>query len=556
MIKKIKGTGAALMMGCLMMSVSGCTGEKQAAAERAPLATEKNIGDMVNEAGKTEESVDYTTDGAAVPEGTAAKTKKIDDFSTILESDNGVIKVDVDAPVNLTECDSYPLVKVTRNKIDSETMKKAKEALLGDVQLYDGIRVMDPEIERVKKSGEDLWSIDESQYRGLVCYEDVSAYPVDTELFSVNEKAADYSDTELYGWYYSDLARDGELFYGVTDGSDGSYASFSVINTENYGSSLKFFKSKDYFVPNGLVLPCMNVYTWPVEKGIEYVGDFENNPETPIGEPSAPGEPEFDEEGNVIQIVGSGDRDPDFKGYRISESTKETNNLSKEEALQQAEEMLEKLGYGKQYIPVTAEDSYLIGYDNVVNTKADDGTYTYDVTAGRAWDIVFERGVNGNAVKDYGEKYADSYSGGDYSKTIWSGEYVEMMVNDNGVVGLIIGDPLTAEETVVENSKLKDFEEIKDIYMASQLEVLNSMPSFDSFLYQEAGPMEFNIKITDISLSYTKVSEPNDFSGALLVPVWDFSGVCYDAEGKLIGEGSFIQINAIDGTVYSASAGY
>ena len=30
----------------------------------------------------------------------------------------------------------------------------------------------------------------------------------------------------------------------------------------------------------------------------------------------------------------------------------------------------------------------------------------------------------------------------------------------------------------------------------------------------------------------------------------------YDAEGKLIGEGSFIQINAIDGTVYSASAGY
>ena len=55
----------------------------------------------------------------------------------------------------------------------------------------------------------------------------------------------------------------------------------------------------------------------------------------------------------------------------------------------------------------------------------------------------------------------------------------------------------------MENSKLKDFEEIKDIYMASQLEVLNSMPSFDSFLYQEAGPMEFNIKITDISLSYT-----------------------------------------------------
>ena len=42
---------------------------------------------------------------------------------------------------------------------------------------------------------------------------------------------------------------------------------------------------------------------------INPVGDFENNPETPIGEPSAPGEPEFDEEGNVTKEAIPGNLD-------------------------------------------------------------------------------------------------------------------------------------------------------------------------------------------------------------------------------------------------------
>ncbi len=82
------------------------------------------------------------------------------------------------------------------------------------------------------------------------------------------------------------------------------------------------------------------------------------------------------------------------------------------------------------------------------------------------------------------------------------------------------------------------------------------MSSFDSILSEEAGDLMYDIKIDDIKLRYTKVSEPEDFNNGLLVPVWDFSGVCYNGQGDVEGEGSFIQINAIDGSVYNAEAGY
>ena len=46
MIKKIKGTGFALMMSLMMMAASGCAGKKESDSERAPIEQEKNISRM------------------------------------------------------------------------------------------------------------------------------------------------------------------------------------------------------------------------------------------------------------------------------------------------------------------------------------------------------------------------------------------------------------------------------------------------------------------------------------------------------------------------------
>lgn len=555
MIKKVKAAGLAVVMSIMMVTASGCSDAEENTAVRAPLAEDKNYNGLLEEAENTEGKVDYTTDGAIVTDGSAADMVKLDDYRTTLESDNGVIKVEVDAPINIPECDNYPLVTVSRKPLDNDFLKAAKTLLIGDAELYDGVRVMDPEYERIMKDGTEIESIDGVDLSGQVYFENISKYPIETGLYNITGKASEYSDMPEYDDYYMQLMPDGDMFYGVTDGSDGSFASISVVNSERYGSSFRYFKNKDYFVPNGLVLPGINVYTWDKELGKEYFYDESLNPTPYIGMPTYE-EPEYDDEGNVIQWVGSNEPDPDCTGFKITESVKETNNISREEALKQADEMLAALGYRDQYAVVQAVDSYLIGEGSIVKNKAADGKYSLDVIEGRVWDIVYERAINGNIVENYGEKYSETYNRSGSEKHVWSCEYIEVFVNDNGVVGVCIGDPLTAEEIVADNIGLKDIEEIKKIYEDSQLETLNESPYFDSILSEEAGPLQYSIKINDISLKYTKVTEPDDFEKGLMVPVWDFSGVCYDESGNETGTGSFLQINAIDGTIYNAEVGY
>ena len=567
MIKKIKGAGFALMIGA-MMAVSGCGKNEEVTAERAPISEGKAMDALIDEAENTEGKVDYTTDKPDEPEentdgdaegdveGETDAYTKIDDFKTSLESDNGLIKVDVDAPVRLKESDSYPMLKVSRKPIDNELLKLAKDTLIGDAQLYDGIRVMNPTHEQIVKAGMAEVELEGLDLSGQVYYENIKDYPIETGLYNINASAEKYSDEPHYEDYYMDLMPDGDMFYGVTDGSDGNYASLTVVNSERYGSSLKYYKSKDYFVSNGTVLPTMNLCVWPVEKGKNYPFDESVNPTPFMYPPSGDGEDIYDENGNYVETVFSGGVDPNFTGFVVEESKNETNNISKDDAVRQAEDILAKLGYSDQYSVLYAEDSYVISDDNISESGDKSEKYSIDMTAGRVWDIVYERSVNGNPVEDFGEKLSEQYRMTGIEKQVWFSEYVEVFVNDNGIVGLFIGDPLNADEVVVENSGLMGFEDIKKIYEEAQLETLNQTPFFDSILDVEPGPLESVIKINDVRLTYTRVSDMEDFGTGYLIPVWDFSGVCYGADGHIQCEGSFLQINAIDGSIYNSEVGY
>jgi len=568
MIKKIKGAGFAFIMGAMMVAASGCGKTEETTAERAPISEGKVMDALIDEAENTEDKVDYTTDKPDDPDDPEGNTEgdaegdvegdaysKIDEFKTTLESDNGVIRVEVEAPVNIRESESYPMVKVSRKPIDNDFLKLAKDMLLGDVQLYDGIRVMDPCYEEIVKAGKAETELQGLDLSGQVYYEDIKDYPIETGLFNVNASAEKYSDEPHYGDYYMGLMPDGDMFYGVTDGSDGNYASITVVNSERYGSSLKYYKNKDYFVSNGTVLPAMNLCVWPVEKGKNYPFDESVNPTPFMYPPSGDGEDIYDEDGNYVETVFSGGVDPNFTGFVVEESKNETNNISKDDAISQAEDILAKLGYSDQYSVVYAEDSYVIN-DEDSREKGENEKYSINMTSGRVWDIVYERSVNGNAVEDYGEKFSEQYRLTGSGKQVWFGEYIEVFVNDNGVVGLFIGDPLNVDEVVVENSGLMDFEDIKKIYEETQLETLNQTPFFDSILDEEPGPLDDVIKINDIRLTYAKASDPDDFNTGYLIPVWDFSGACYDSEGGIRCEGSFLQINAIDGSIYNSEVGY
>ena len=572
--KEYRGRSRACVISMLCLSLmaaslAGCGTDagntEEPATERAPIDTRKTVRNLVDQAengaysGKADRSTeetkqaDYTTDDAKAEDGKASAMKEIDHFETKLESENGLMKVEVDAPVRVSECDAYPILSVTRSTIDNELLKKTKQLLLGDTQLYDGVRLYEPYIEDSLAKGEEpdpAWDLS-----GRVPYAEIGKYPVDTELVSVKDAASKYADNGSFKDYYMSMMSDGELFYGVTDGKDGSYANLAVTSSERYGSSLKFIRSTDYNVRSGLVLPGVNLYGWPVEKGTEYLYDEKNNPTMPVGMPSKMEEVTLPD--GTKELEGNGTTDPDFLGCKVRISPKETNGLTKEEAASKAEQLLKDIGLSDEFVPTVVQEEYITDPEHIDSPKDANGKYAYEFTVGRAWHIVFQRSVNGNILEDYGEKY--TYKG---PKRVWFGEVVEVYVNDNGIIGLSVNDPLKVQETVVENGKLLDFDQIRKIYEESQLESLNHSTSFDSILNvtkeeaEQTGEGGYTFKIDDICLTYTRVTDQKEFSRALLVPVWSFRGTCYGKDGNVVAEGSFLEINAVDGSVYNAEVGY
>ena len=552
------------LAGVMAAALPGCgkntTEAEETSTSRAPIDKRKTARNLVKQAeegavtddGGNAKLGDYTTDDAATQDGQAAGMKEYDQFKTKLASDNKLLSVEVDAPVMVPESSAYPILSVSRGTVDDTLLKKVKEKLLGDAKLYDGVRLYSTWVEDTLAKGET--PDPEDDHSGQVSYAEITKYPIETGLFRVKDKEKEYSDVGKYSSYYMSLIPEGELFYGVTDGKDGCYANLSVTNSDRYGSSLKFFKSRDYNVDSGLVLPGVNIYSWPVDQGKDYIYNEEKNPVPPVGVPSKMEKQEMAD--GEIQWVGNGQKDPDFTGFSVVESSKETNHLSKEEALRQAEDLLKSVGLTGELVPTLVQDEYITDVNRLSDEKDAAGKYGYEFLAGRAWHIVFQRSINGNVLEDYGEKY--TYKGG---KQVWFGENIEVFVNDNGIVGLAISDPLKVEETVVENGKLLDFEEIKKIYEKSQLEALNTSVMFDSILSlseeeaKQQDRMAYSIKIDKIELRYARVTEQSEFERALLVPVWSFSGTCYDRDGKLATEGSFLQINAVDGSVYDAAIG-
>ena len=571
--RKLRTQRAAATVLALVMLGSALTGcgeapgpAEEPTTQRAPIDTRKTARNLVEKAekgaavtadgepGEAPKLADYTTDDAKVTEGQTSGMKEIDHFKTGFASGNHLMKVEADAPVKVSECDAYPILSVTRATIDDEMLKKTKEALIGDAKLYDGTRLYDSYVEQVLARGEK--PDPEWKLGGQVPYAEVTGYPVDTKLVKVKEDAEKKRDLESYTDYYMQLMPEGELFYGVSDAKDGTYGNLTVTNSKRYGSSLKFFKSRDYNVRSGLVLPGLNIVSWPVEKGEDYVYNEEKNPNPAVGMPvkmtevkGENGETEWQGEGNTP--------DPDFKGCTTRISDKETNAVSKEDAIRQAEELLKKIGLDGEYAPTVVTEDYFTDPQHLNDGKDADGKYGYEFLLGKAWHIVFQRTINGNVLEDYGEKYSYNHKG---SKYVWFGEGIEVYVNDNGIIGFSFSDPLKVEETVVENGKLLDFAEIGRIYEKSQLEALNQSTMFDSILSlseedaKQSETPHYSFKVDDISLRYTRVTEKEEFERALLVPVWSFSGTCF-ADGKPVTEGSFLEINAVDGTVYNSTIG-
>ena len=144
----------------------------------------------------------------------------------------------------------------------------------------------------------------------------------------------------------------------------------------------------------------------------------------------------------------------------------------------------------------------------------------------------------------------DGGVGEDYVKKMWSGENVEVIVNDDGIVGFYYRSPIEIMETVVEQASMKNFDEIKDIF-EQMVVVTNATGSTEED--------SVSIDVDRVILRYTRISEEDSFDTGLLVPVWDFMGRFTGQYGEKLNEKSdtcILTINAIDGTVIDRVLGY
>ena len=132
-------------------------------------------------------------------------------------------------------------------------------------------------------------------------------------------------------------------------------------------------------------------------------------------------------------------------------------------------------------------------------------------------------------------------------KKDWPVECVEIRVNDSGIVGLDYNAPLEITETVVDQSNLKNFDEIK---AAFEKMVMITNAKTDSEL--DSGVM---VEIHRVVLGYARISEADSYDTGLLVPVWDFQGKVTNEYGSEFAD-SVMTINAIDGSIIDRSLGY
>ncbi|MDE6435381.1 MAG: two-component system regulatory protein YycI [Lachnospiraceae bacterium] len=503
-----------LLAGTMVLSLAGCAGSPENSVVK-----EKNLDKMLEQAENTEE-------GAASYNDVAKEVgENYETYQTQVKDDSLGVTVNVDARVEVPEVEKLSVYRVSQKKISQEFLDSVRNALTADIPYYEGRMenartkaVIAKEIQETKdmisglKAGEDGLDEEavqqykeeyeqtirelEAEYETAPEDMNLTDYPSDNRIYSIQELYEKYPNDDFYEWEYS-IHPDGEVYYGVSDAKDGNYHALFVQNSSDYGNCLRYMHSKNGYG---------KIYSAFVEDDMDSAV-LKRGGETP----------DFTETGVYLDKV------PEV-------SDNEPLTLSEEKARKQADEFLQK-------IKLTEYKCYESGiYSQLTGEENDKYRDVYKFLYMRNMDGIF---VDNSA----GFKFVDEWQGNEYTKKAWGNEAVVVAVNDSGIVDFRYLTPLSIDETVVEKTSIQSFQDIKD--------------TFEQMVVIENAVEEGNvsIEVTDVKLVYTRISEKDSFDTGLVVPVWDFEGRIIDEFGYE-NTGNILSINAIDGTVINRRLGY
>lgn len=467
-------------------------------------------------------------------EGTDTEKVKIEDIADIEyedyitsfeDSDLGV-KVNVNAKVDIPKADHLSVFRVKQVPFTQDFIDKVRAELMGDAKLYDGgvlstktKKDIEKEISGLRTSINDTDSevlreeyqayLDELQkeYESAPSEIDLTDYPSDGKLRTTKEL---YNKNSYYEWAYS-MYPDGDVLSVITDGSEGKYATLNVHNSSEKGNQLTFTANKVGHLT-------VKYDQYGVSEDL-MGGGAGDKPENYIGE-------------KVYPELGEIKYAP-LKG--------ESCTLSLEDAVSQANELIKNLGldeFGYYDGDICADSFASVENQPIIIYRS-----MYKLNYYRNIDGVFLTQSSGTK----NNMSIDGPGGGAYTKKSWGPEIISVYVNDDGIVGFTYSSPMEITETVVENSNIKSFEDVRDTF--EKMMVVTNAGKYTTKVFD----------IDRVRLSYSRISEADSYDTGLIVPVWDFSGYCETAsDGVIISDGyrTALAINAIDGSIIDPDLGY
>lgn len=471
-------------------------------AASAMSACQKNPEESIVKNKDFDKMVEQAKDGENGVSSPKDVAKENETYKNSFSDESLGVEVEIDATLDIPDTDKLAIYRVKKKQISQAQLDKLFDCFLGDDQLYDASwmsRLTKKEIEEeIQDWKQNVENVKERIREGVLPESELQLYQdecdeavnelkeayetapdeISFEGYETEGKIRDVSDTE-YGENKNVC-----LFKGTNGGENGKYKAFSAENNEDYGNFLCYRESMDGPIVAGGVIPEMMI----------------------IGRELLDGATEF-------------------KEYELT--------ISEDEAISKAGGFIEDMGL-EDYRVYKCEKRE--SFEELRNNNNDNNVIDF------VYVVTYMRNINGAFLLPADSKTEQGWQGDTYVKRFWPVEYIDILVSDKGIIGVDYCTPLEFVDTVVEESAVKKFDEVKGIFENMVIP-----------MYAEEDSMK-RVKVDSIKLGYAIISEKDNYETGLLVPVWDFCGTVkrYDD----ISERTIMTINAIDGTIIDRAVGY
>lgn len=515
-----------LFLGAVMMCMlAGCADNPESS-----VIQNKDFDNLIEEAENTEESVNMEEMSQEVEE-------KYNSYETTITDDNLHVTVTVDAQVDIPATEQLSVYRVREQMITQDMLDKVRLTLIPDVTLYDKavlaqktkselenqIKLDKYNIERLEED------INNDEYADLKAEYEVVLADTKQSLEEAQQAYDSAPEEHIFEGYESDylikasadseyqynlsVDSDIQVYSGISDGKNGNYIELYAQNSE-YGNSIRYRKSS-YGYSNGISNVTVgihsNIWSYMWLKG----NDIPENAQ--------------------------------MDGVELDEYGYQQVAISKEDGMQQADKLLQELGFSD--FSCIEGDVYCELIGRVFQWGDETGEHYSKHYCRELYVFKYVRTADDTLVNNESDvKHTEGWVGDEFRKNSWGNEEILIYVNDDGIVGFDYNYPIEIVEAVVDKTQMKSFEDIQGIF--EEMILIDNATEYG----------HCNIKINRVELRYYRISEADNFETGLLVPVWDFIGSrTYEGEAdnpNSVYNASIIKINAIDGTVIDEELGY